>query len=948
MVLRGSRRAAVVGLVLAAVGCVPRNRVDDSWAPVRAEVGPMARTLAPESDLGLELPRFAVAEEELPSGLKLGVETAPARGLSAVVLALGLGSSADPPGREGLAHLVEHLIYHARAAGQPSLADRLIRLGAQYNADTSLDLTKFYAVVPAASLPAALALTSEILTRPLAGVDEADFERERAIVGNELNERGELGVYGQILGWIQYVLYPPGDPHGRPIGGSAASLQTLTLAEARRFVAAHYRPAGATLLVSGEIEGREPLARVAARLPEALRARARSAAPVAAPAAPPSPAPAPPAPYRAWPAPPGGVPMLRIDYLQSAVANPEIWLAYDLGGGPAAATAVKKILVGAAAEDRFRERMLEEHDVMAVNFHPLDLGATSVLACEIVLDSPYRRDEIARVAERLLWTLWSERSLTADVAWEDWRAGTIVDLRRAALADTMLDAEPFLARTLERANLFQRTGAVDGYDRVLAAMAGVRPADVTGARDARLAPALVHTLFVDPLLVAGRPAAPPGEAHGAGNRPLASPELRAAEFPPPAPSEPPEGMSALRGFTLPCGLTVVLVPRHQFPSVTALLGFYGGAAALPPGLLALVRVIDPKSHDPGFSTALKIEDADGPGYSADLVHTDRRHLSNALYLLAGRVRAVAETNWGLLLDRARRRRDAIRHPPEEPRKRALAALAGALYGSHPYGRKLVAEQLLDLDGDDAAAWLPRLYNPTNGVLVIAGDFDPEAAARLAAGWFNGWVPPVRGRLAAPPVPPPAAQHRSEPAMLVTNRPVASQVEVTFGCRLAPVDGARAHAAEELLASLLGAYLFTEVREQEGAAYSVDSGVAALPGGGAHLAVSMSVDSRRLPETLRLLRRQLAGLASGRFDRAALSQARFGLMREAALRDQTGLEIAKDVFESIALGLGPNAMTDETTELLRVDDKDLARVFAPCMASPVVSLVGDEATIRAAR
>ena len=121
MVLRGSRRAAVVGLVLVAGGCGHGGGADTSWAPLRPplDADPMSRTLAPESELGLELPRFAVAAEELPSGLKLGVETGPARGLCAVVLALGLGSSADPPAREGLAHLVEHLVYHAHAAVPP-------------------------------------------------------------------------------------------------------------------------------------------------------------------------------------------------------------------------------------------------------------------------------------------------------------------------------------------------------------------------------------------------------------------------------------------------------------------------------------------------------------------------------------------------------------------------------------------------------------------------------------------------------------------------------------------------------------------------------------------------------------------------------------------------------------------------------------------------------------
>ena len=70
--------------------------------------------------------------------------------------------------------------------------------------------------------------------------------------------------------------------------------------------------------------------------------------------------------------------------------------------------------------------------------------------------------------------------------------------------------------------------------------------------------------------------------------------FRATDLGAPPRVPPPPGLRDARLMTLPNGLTVVLIPRRQFPSVTALLAFHGGGAALPPGVLELVRVVDPR------------------------------------------------------------------------------------------------------------------------------------------------------------------------------------------------------------------------------------------------------------------------------------------------------------------------------------------------------------------
>src|SRR5262249_1206423 len=157
--------------------------------------------------------------------------------------------TADPYGKEGLAHLVEHLVFHARFGGR-SVSETLARLGATYNAETGLDSTLYYVFAPRAALPTLLRMAEQRLWRPLEGVDREAFAVERAIVENELRQRNEPAVYGQVGAWLQSALFPRDHPYARPVGGSVASIRRLTLADAQAFVHdGGYDPRNTSLLI---------------------------------------------------------------------------------------------------------------------------------------------------------------------------------------------------------------------------------------------------------------------------------------------------------------------------------------------------------------------------------------------------------------------------------------------------------------------------------------------------------------------------------------------------------------------------------------------------------------------------------------------------------------------------------------------------------------------------
>jgi hypothetical protein len=68
-----------------------------------------------------------VKEHTLPSGLRVVIEQDETSGVAGVVLTVDVGSVDDPPGKHGLAHTLEHLVFRAPDANGDSMFSRLVR-----------------------------------------------------------------------------------------------------------------------------------------------------------------------------------------------------------------------------------------------------------------------------------------------------------------------------------------------------------------------------------------------------------------------------------------------------------------------------------------------------------------------------------------------------------------------------------------------------------------------------------------------------------------------------------------------------------------------------------------------------------------------------------------------------------------------------------------------------
>jgi hypothetical protein len=192
----------------------------------------------------------------LPSGLKVLVQEDHSAPLVSVVTVVAVGSSADPPGQEGLAHLVEHLAYRP-------LGERLKRTGATYNATTEPDRTTYYALAHKDQVGELLAVEGQRLAQTLEGVTPEVLEVERDVVRNEARQRG---INPRVIGELFKRAFPGGHPLNRLTDGQHA-LGTTTRAaggeppaeqlgrDVRLRSRVEHRPGGiAHLLIEGTID----------------------------------------------------------------------------------------------------------------------------------------------------------------------------------------------------------------------------------------------------------------------------------------------------------------------------------------------------------------------------------------------------------------------------------------------------------------------------------------------------------------------------------------------------------------------------------------------------------------------------------------------------------------------------------------------------------------------
>ncbi|MEK6217245.1 MAG: insulinase family protein [Boseongicola sp.] len=163
-----------------------------------------------------------------------------------------VGAADEPPGKSGIAHFLEHLMFKATdelASGE--LSDTVARNGGSDNAFTSYDYTGYFQRVAADRLELMLRMEASRMDG-LRLVPE-DIATERDVVIEERNQRTENdpgALFGEQRRAAQYLNHP----YGTPIIGWKHEAEALTLEDAQAFYERNYGPKSAILVVAGDVD----------------------------------------------------------------------------------------------------------------------------------------------------------------------------------------------------------------------------------------------------------------------------------------------------------------------------------------------------------------------------------------------------------------------------------------------------------------------------------------------------------------------------------------------------------------------------------------------------------------------------------------------------------------------------------------------------------------------
>lgn len=208
---------------------------------------------------------------KLANGLTLVLDPMPELESTALGVWIQAGARDEAPEINGVAHLFEHMAFKgAGARDARAFAEAIESVGGSANAATGFERTAYYARCLAEHSGASLNLLCDMLLEPHWSQD--DLEKEKGVVIQEIHEAFD-SPEDRAFELHQRLLFPD-SPLGRPILGTAQTLETISVDTLRAFREAYMPPSAMVLCVAGRFDAQEIAAIGGARF-AALPARKR-------------------------------------------------------------------------------------------------------------------------------------------------------------------------------------------------------------------------------------------------------------------------------------------------------------------------------------------------------------------------------------------------------------------------------------------------------------------------------------------------------------------------------------------------------------------------------------------------------------------------------------------------------------------------------------------------
>lgn len=825
-------------------------------ASLIALTAPAAVAVAQEP-AAIAVPPLQFAHRELANGLDVYSMPDPSAGTVTVTLWYDVGGKDDPEGRSGFAHLFEHILSR-KTVNLPygQISTLVENAGGSRNASTGQDFTNYYETVPPQYLETMLWTHAERMARPV--VDQAVFDAERSIVKEELRQRVYAPPYGRLQRFVIGDNSFDESIYRRSVIGSIEELDSATIDDARAFHEAYYRPATATMIVSGNFDQAE-LDRLVDQYFGDIRNPDR------------------PVPVFERPVPtPRTQPRLVESYAPN-VPLPAIAAIYPgvaANHADAPALAVLQAIMSSGESSRLYQAMVYESQLASnAGFSVNAMEEDGVITVMATVAQGKAIPDVEAALNAQLERVRAEPVTAAELA----EAKTEIGAGALRQRETSSGRAFILGQSIVSAN------NPHAFDEELAGIQRVTAEDVQ-----RVARTYLNDQVRVSIRYQDESQRPEGVPEDSWKNPAPTPtfvSVPPAILPPNellpegermAPPAPGAARAAVAPTvverTLSNGMRVIVAKSTDLPIMNAQLIIGGGAAADPtnrPGVASMTA--DLATAGAGGRTAPQIASTMealganiGGGADADVtglsLSTPIASADQAGAVFADVVRnptfAVEE------VERSRTRRaNALRVNLRQPGPLAGLVLNRLAFGEAAYGAPSsgTPASIGAITRDEIVAFHQRWWRPDNATMIITGGMEPEEAFAFAERTLGGWtkpsgaIPTLGDRAGAVPAP----------RIVVVDLPGAGQAAVSAAVR-GPRRADDSFYPLSVVNSIMGqgqnGHLFQEIRAKRGLSYGAYSTLGARRDGGL-LAASTQTKNESAAEVV--------GLVLHEFDRLRL-------------------------------------------------------------------------------
>jgi zinc protease len=162
------------------------------------------------------------------------------------------GAADDPPGKSGIAHFLEHLMFKGTPENpKGEFSEIVAQLGGQENAFTSVDYTAYFQRIAREHLGRMMELEADRMTN--LALEDEEVRSERDVVLEERRMYYDSDPAAQLYETVTATLFSH-HPYGAPIIGWEHEIETLSKEDAFAYYRRFYTPENAILVVAGDVE----------------------------------------------------------------------------------------------------------------------------------------------------------------------------------------------------------------------------------------------------------------------------------------------------------------------------------------------------------------------------------------------------------------------------------------------------------------------------------------------------------------------------------------------------------------------------------------------------------------------------------------------------------------------------------------------------------------------